>query len=103
VVCSGCEGHPVFPNVPCAVCGASPVVPVGVSREEIDIDSGRVRTAVVNILERHITGWGGEYAENPYDAAPVIVRDILAALRPTDTGWRDIAANHASIDDPKTE
>jgi len=33
VVCSGCEGHPVFPNVPCAVCGASPVVPVG--REEI--------------------------------------------------------------------
>ena len=27
VVCSGCEGHPVFPNVPCAVCGASPVVP----------------------------------------------------------------------------
>jgi hypothetical protein len=29
VVCSGCEGHPVFPNVPCAVCGASPVVPVG--------------------------------------------------------------------------
>jgi len=27
VFCSGCEGRPVFPNIPCAVCGASTVVP----------------------------------------------------------------------------
>lgn len=24
VVCSGCEGNPVAPNIPCAVCGAAP-------------------------------------------------------------------------------
>ena len=34
VVCSGCEGHPAFPNIPCAVCGASPVVPVGVDKDQ---------------------------------------------------------------------
>jgi hypothetical protein len=71
-VCSGCEGRPVFPNVPCAVCGASPVVPVGVS----DQQRAKIELVLVGYRNRITT----------LDAA---TDAIIAALRPTDTG-----ANH---------
>lgn len=77
-VCSGCEGRPVFPNVPCAVCGASPVVPVGVSEEQRQ----RVAEIVEAAIERHAPANSIRHTLDDVDA-------ILAALRPTDTG-----ANH---------
>jgi hypothetical protein len=36
VACTACEGRPVFPNVPCAVCAASPVVSVKVRERVLD-------------------------------------------------------------------
>jgi hypothetical protein len=70
VVCSGCEGRPVFPNVPCAVCGASPVVPVGVRERVLD----ELDKAWLHGQRR--TSWRRDEAADA----------IIAALRPTDTG-----------------
>lgn len=53
--------------------------PSGETREA-DLESGEMRTRVVNIVERYTTGWGGEYADNPYDAAPLLAGEILALL-----------------------
>ena len=86
VVCSGCEGRPVFPNIPCAVCGASPVVPVGVSREDIARAVHRGRFPE----DRKPTPFEAEDASGTTYCFR-IADAILAALRPTDTGWRDIA------------
>jgi hypothetical protein len=82
VACSGCEGHPTFPNVPCAVCGASPVVPVGETEEQRQ----RVAEIVEAAIERHAPTKGICHTLDDADA-------ILAALgtKATDTGWRDIA------------
>ena len=62
-----------------AALQAPPADPVG----GVDVESGQARSAVVNIIERHIQGWAGEHADNPYDAAPIIAREILAALSPS--------------------
>jgi hypothetical protein len=114
VVCSGCEGRPVFPNVPCAVCGASPVVPA----PEGEVVAWRWKPLGMGWQIVGLTEQRPHYAE-PLYASPVVPvgvrqrvldeldkawlhgqrrtswrRDesadaILAALRPTDTG-----ANH---------
>ena len=47
----------------------------------LDPESGAARTKVVAIIERHISGWAGEHADNPYDAAAEIGREILTAFR----------------------
>jgi len=81
VVCSGCEGHPVFPNVPCAVCGASPVVPVG--REEIAV------AAVLREVLDWIDNWLPAFIQdNEWAATRAKADAILAALgtKATDTG-----------------
>jgi hypothetical protein len=68
-----------WPNLICEPLYASPVVPVGVSREEI----ARI------IAPEFWEGWEG-YPLGQRDALAK-ADAILAALRPTDTGWRDIA------------
>jgi hypothetical protein len=103
VVCSGCEGHPVFPNVPCAVCGASPVVPVGVSREEIALallDANR-NCELSHGCDHYdddpewrvhrVNGGRNDREWTLIGRGPTPADAIIAALRPTDTGWRDIA------------
>jgi len=79
VVCSGCEGHPVFPNVPCAVCGASSVDPVG--RDE------NTRTKLALILDK---AWSEGLNEQRLSEGKHIDA-ILAALgtKATDTGRED--------------
>jgi hypothetical protein len=57
---------------------ASPVVPVGVSRETIAVAVGH---------ELNAAGKGDATGRLTYS----ITDAILAALRPTDAGWRDIA------------
>lgn len=48
------------------------------------LETEGARVGIVNIIERHISGWAGEHADSPYDAAVEIGRDIfhLAALSP---------------------
>ena len=53
--------------------------------EGVDLESGEMRTEVVNIVERYVTGWGGEYADNPYEAAPLLAGEILSLFRPQPT------------------
>jgi hypothetical protein len=66
-----------------AVVAASPVVPVGVSRETL-------LKAVRPVLDRHPMIDSSQ--SHKLDIQAGWVADaILAAIRPTDTGWRDIA------------
>lgn len=70
-------------NVWQTMLAASPVVPVGVSREGII-------KAVRPVLDRHPMIDSSQ--SHKLDIQAGWVADaILAALRPTDTGWRDIA------------
>lgn len=50
VACTACEGRPVFPNIPCAVCGAHPA-PSPAGREEL---RQRVAEIVEAAIERHV-------------------------------------------------
>jgi hypothetical protein len=63
-----------------AMLAASPVVPVVVSEEQRQ----RVAEIVEAAIERHAPTKGICHTLDDADA-------IMAALRPTDTGWRDIA------------
>lgn len=60
--------------------GIAPVVPVGVSEEQRQ----RVAEIVEAAIERHAPANSIRHTLDDADA-------IIAALRPTDTGWRDIA------------
>jgi hypothetical protein len=65
---------------------ASPVVPVGISREEI--------ARAVKSIERATRNNDGSPIPADYGEVLVsvsVLRAILATLRPTDTGWQDIA------------
>jgi hypothetical protein len=68
-----------------------PVVPVGVSRE---VDLNELLTWIDAMTEKHGNPVGTDYEQGVNDQGFRIrgkVAAILAALRPTDTGWRDIA------------
>jgi hypothetical protein len=80
----GASNKRPFARFYAAMLAASPVVPVGVSREEI----ARIIDPVAFLfgpgeLEHKVYSSSRAHAFDRADA-------IIAALRPTDTGWRDI-------------
>jgi hypothetical protein len=98
VACTACEGRPVFPNVPCAVCAASPVVPVGSSKKDVlpyGYDQyGRPQgppapVVPVGVRERVLDELDGAWLHGQRRTSwrrDESADAILAALRRTDTG-----------------
>jgi hypothetical protein len=78
------EARQRIPGVEQQPLYASPVVPVGVSREEI-------KAILENTVDAELGGPFDDWAKVVPETLDAAADAILAALRPTDTGWRDIA------------